>query len=355
MTGHAGATHAPARPPQADERRLAIAAFLAVALFALAFVASPPGAAAAAPWERPSVLLVTAHPDDETMTCMGRFRERGWSVAVALVTNGESGEVVQGICSPCTSPTGDALVERLPGPDTWVVRPPSGPRLRRVVTAAALAAQRRREFLLSQSFHRVTGVYFLSGLYGFDFEDSWDDGVTRWDTSELTARLRTVARAVRPDVVVTLNPDEKWAHPQHQGLGRIVRALHAAGGFDTPGRPGPVLYGIREQGWYAESLAPQSGDEVFDRSARSAVLRGTYAEYWVRATSAYVSQSSHPVWFAARVRAGILPGYGDVEIIRRLDGGDRPGLEALFEQQPPDRTAMERLPRHPRVVDLSGG
>jgi LmbE family N-acetylglucosaminyl deacetylase len=311
--------------------------------------------AVAVPQVNPSVLVVTAHPDDETMTCMGRFRERGWCVVVALVTNGESGEVVQSICSPCTSLTGDALVERLPGPHTWVVRPPAGPRLRRIVTPAALAAQRRREFLAGQSFHRVTGVYFLSGLYGFDFEDSWDDGITHWDTSELTARLRTVARAVRPDVVVTLNPDETWAHPQHQGLGRIVRALHAAGGFDTQGRPRPALYGIREQGWYAESLLPQSGDEEFDRRARSGVLRRTYAEYWAQATSAYVSQSSHPVWFAARVRAGILPGYGDVDVVRRLDGGAGQGLEALFEQYPPDRAAMERLPRHPRVTDLSGG
>ena len=81
----------------------------------------------------------------------------------------------------------------------------------------------------------------------------------------------------------------------------------------------------------------------------------TYAEYWTAATSSYVSQSSHPVWFAARVRAGILPGYGDVELIRRLDQGDGPGLEVLFERYPPDRAAMKRLPTHPRVVDLSGG
>ena len=159
----------------------------------------------------------------------------------------------------------------------------------------------------------------------------------------------------RPDVVITLNPDEVWAHPQHVGLARIVQAMYEQGRFDTPGRPRPLLYGIREHGWYARSLLPQSGDVTFDRTARSPVLGRTYAGFWARATSYYVSQSSHPLWFAARAGAGILPGYGAVDLLRRL-GADaqRPGLEALFDSYAPDKAAMRRLPLAPRVVDLSG-
>jgi len=303
--------------------------------------------------QQPSLLLVTAHPDDETMACMGRFRERGWRVSIALVTNGEAGQAVQRIDAAHPSPDGDVPVERPPGPGTWVVHPPAGPRLRRVTTPAALAAQRRREFLCSQALNGVTTVYFLSGLRSFAFEDSWDHGVRNWDQSALTALLRDVAARVRPDVVVTLNPDETWAHPQHQGLGRMVLTLHGAGGFDSPGRPRPALYGIREEGWYAQSLQPQVGDLTLDRAARSPVLGVTYARFWATATSCYVSQSSHPVWFAARVRAGLLPGYGAVELIRRLDDDGGPGLDALFAAYPPDRAAMRRLPRHPAVVSLS--
>ena len=326
------------------------------ALLALAAAALPAGAPAAGHLREPRplrVLLVTAHPDDETMACMGRFRERGWRVSIALVTNGESGQVVQGIDAERLSSTGDVLLERPPGPGTWVVRPPAGPRLRRIATPAALAAERRREFLRSQAVNGVTRVYFLSGLRSFEFEDSWDDGVTRWDVGSLGELLRDVGAQVRPEVVVTLNPDETWAHPQHQGLGRIVRSLHAAGAFDAAGGARPPLYGIREVGWYAESLAPQTGDVSFDRTARSPVLGTTYARCWRTATSSYVSQSSHPVWFAARVRAGILPGYGAADVIRRLDAGDTPGLGTLFARFPPDRAAMRLLPARPAVVWLS--
>jgi hypothetical protein len=133
-----------------------------------------------------------------------------------------------------------------------------------------------------------------------------------------------------------------------------VRALHADGAFDSPPRARPALYGIREPGWYAESRLPQDGDVTFDRTARSAVLGRTYAQFWNAATSSYVSQSSHPVWFAARVRAGVLPGYGDVEVIRRLDGDQGAALEVLFARCPPDKAAMERLPARPDVVDLTG-
>ena len=54
------------------------------------------GAAGPIPPRIPNVLLITAHPDDETLFNLGRFRERGWRISIALVTNGEHGGVVQG-------------------------------------------------------------------------------------------------------------------------------------------------------------------------------------------------------------------------------------------------------------------
>jgi hypothetical protein len=79
----------------------------------------------------------------------------------------------------------------------------------------------------------------------------------------------------------------------------------------------------------------------------------TYAEHWRRASSRYVSQSSHPIWFEARAGVGLLPGYHDVDIIRRLDEPqNRPGLEALFALFPPSRDKVLLLPRRPRVEQL---
>ena len=303
----------------------------------------------------PRVLLITAHPDDETMFSLGRFRERGWNVSVALVTNGENGQVVQAVRAPYDpARDDDILVEKPPGPGTWLTTPPRGPRLRQIRSPVALAEERRREFIDSLSLHGVTQVFFLSGLQRPDFEDSWDNGVSRWDKRLLAERLAEVVRRVRPDLVITLNPGETWAHPQHWGLARIVQALLDEGAFAVAGRPRPALYGIRENGWYKRSTRPQAGDIRLDRTAASRVLQTTYADYWQQATASYLSQSSHPDWFAARVRAGILPGYGAVDIIRLLaPGGGRPRLDVLLESSPPDSAAMARLPSAPEVIDLS--
>jgi hypothetical protein len=178
--------------------------------------------------------------------------------------------------------------------------------------------------------------------------------VKNWNTPLLERRLAEVARRVRPYVIITLNPDETWAHRQHWGPARIVCQRYRDGRFDRPGEPAPILYGIREHGWYDQSLVPQAGDERFDRTQTSPVLGATYAQAWTTATSCYISQSSHPTWFAARVAAGLLPGYSTFDLIRRLDASARPGLPSLFASHPPDRSAMSALPARPRVIALSG-
>lgn len=304
--------------------------------------------------EAPRVLLIIAHPDDETMFNLGRFKERGWKVAVALVTNGENGSVVQRINSDYDSiRDNDVLIEAVPGPGVWTRRPPAGRPLVAIGTPQDLARERRREFLASLAVQSVSSVFFLSSIPDADFEDSWDHGIRNWDLGLLLQRLNVATRRSRPQLIITLNPGETWAHPQHVGLARCVRNWFDQGKFDAPGQMRPTLYGIREHGWYQRSTEPQTGDLQFDRLAWSPGLQMTYVEHWRRASSRYVSQSSHPIWFEARAGVGLLPGYHGVDIIRRLDAQpDRLGLEALFAQFPPDRDKALRLPRHPQVEQL---
>jgi LmbE family N-acetylglucosaminyl deacetylase len=303
------------------------------------------------------VLLITAHPDDETMFNLGRFRERGWQVSIALVTNGENGSVVQGIRQDYDPKKDeDILIELDAGPGAWLTIPPDGPRLKEVTTHPDLARQRRQEFLASCSKHGVSTVYFLSDLERADFEDSWDNGVINWNQTLLTARLTDAVNRSRPDLIITLNPDETWAHRQHFGLARIVKTLWQAGSFDLPGALRPTLYGIREHGWYQQSWTPQSGDLQFERSSFSSVLGMSYESYWREATSFYISQSSHPVWFDARVGVNILPGYRGTDMIRRLDTmTGREGLDQLFSRFPSDPLRAALLPTTPVVVNLAGG
>lgn len=71
-------------------------------------------------------------------------------------------------------------------------------------------------------------------------------------------------------------------------------------------------------------------------------------------TSSYISQSSHPDWFAARVGAGILPGCGAFGLIRQLEtNAERARLEVPLGRYPPDSAAMARLPATPKIVDLT--
>lgn len=298
--------------------------------------------------------MIAAHPDDETLFNLGRFAERGWPMGVALVTNGESGSVVQSIrphYDPKRDP--DVLIEKQPGLDAWLTVPPSGPRLRVIASPTALAKERRREFLQSLSVHRVSTVFFLSTVRDPTYDDNWDEGIRNWNKPALRKALIAAVKDFRPDLIVTLNPAETWAHPQHVGLGRLVAKWRSAGRFDRPQRP--ALYGLREHAWYPESIPRQPGDLTFSRATHSNVLGSTYERYWRKATSAYISQSSHPVWLDARAAVGILPGYRGIDVLRRIDRTKgKSGLKAQFSEFPPNRQAYQELPRRPVVVKNKG-
>ncbi|MBV7700523.1 N-acetyl-1-D-myo-inositol-2-amino-2-deoxy-alpha-D-glucopyranoside deacetylase [Streptomyces sp. TRM70350] len=156
--------------------------------------------------ERPSrrLLLVHAHPDDESINngaTMARYAAEGAQVTLVTCTLGERGEVIP---PGLAHLTGAALGEH---------------RLRELT--AAMRALGVEDFRLLGG----TGRYRDSGMMGLPDND--DPGcLWQADVDEAAVHLVEVIREVRPQVLVTYDPDGGYGHPDHVQAHRI--AMRAA-------------------------------------------------------------------------------------------------------------------------------
>jgi len=178
---------------------------------------------------RGGLVVVHAHPDDETLATGGllaTWAAAGQAVTVVTCTRGERGEVIDTVAHP----TG---VGRLEG------------------DGAGLAAYRERELAGALAALGVTDHLFLDtvGLPGaarVRYEDSgmaWvapgiagaashptaglpDGAFVGVPLDEAAARLAAVLRDRRPAVVATYDPDGGYGHPDHVRTHDVtVRAL----------------------------------------------------------------------------------------------------------------------------------
>ncbi|WP_052702952.1 PIG-L deacetylase family protein [Paenibacillus beijingensis] len=190
--------------------------------------------------EKWRVLLITAHPDDET-SCGGtlaKLADAGHEITVAVATSGNRG-------------TQDPSIR----PDQ-------------------LAQIREREM---QEASYILGVHKLIGL-------GYDDG-TLADQAGLKEHLYRLIRSERPDIVITLDAWRKYEfHPDHRALGlAATEAAYLADGC-----------------WYypehaEEGLKPWKPQEVYliwsDDPNYSVDVCATW-ERKLLAADAHVSQSS---------------------------------------------------------------
>ncbi|NYV76991.1 N-acetyl-1-D-myo-inositol-2-amino-2-deoxy-alpha-D-glucopyranoside deacetylase [Streptomyces sp. UH6] len=157
------------------------------------------------------LLLVHAHPDDESINngaTMARYAAEGAGVTLVTCTLGELGEVI----------------------------PPELAHL----SGAALGAHRRQELAAAMRELGVTDVRLLGGAgrYG----DSGMMGLPDNDVpgafwgapvDEAAEHLVAVIREVRPQVLVTYDPDGGYGHPDHIQAHRV--AMRAAELAADPG------------------------------------------------------------------------------------------------------------------------
>ncbi|MEU8901042.1 N-acetyl-1-D-myo-inositol-2-amino-2-deoxy-alpha-D-glucopyranoside deacetylase [Nocardia sp. NPDC048505] len=163
------------------------------------------------------LLLVHAHPDDESITTGGtiaHYRRRGVPVTVVTCTLGEEGEVIGDEYAQLTVEHADQL---------------GGYRIAELTRAlAALDAGAPR-------FLGGAGRWRDSGMAGTPSAENPRAFVNSGAAAE--AALTEIVLELRPEVVVGYDPKGGYGHPDHIRAHRITSAaVHAAAekGWDTP-------------------------------------------------------------------------------------------------------------------------
>jgi LmbE family N-acetylglucosaminyl deacetylase len=148
--------------------------------------------------DAPSVLVVFAHPDDESLTCGGtiaRLADAGVNVVLLCASRGERGS----ISDPSLVPDGD------------------------------LAGVRTREL------HDAAAILGISDVIVLDHRD----GNLRWQAvPELHAEIVQLVERYRPSAVITFDEDGLYWHLDHIGVHERTYTAMLSFGGDAP----PLYY-----------------------------------------------------------------------------------------------------------------
>lgn len=151
------------------------------------------------------LLLVHAHPDDETIgtgAVMARYVAEGAHVTLVTCTLGEEGEILVPALAGLAAAEADQL---------------GGYRLGELATAMQA---------LGVTDHRIlggAGRWRDSGMMGLKENDA-ARAFWRADLDEATRELVAVVREVRPQVLVTYDENGGYGHPDHIQAHRVAMA-----------------------------------------------------------------------------------------------------------------------------------
>jgi N-acetyl-1-D-myo-inositol-2-amino-2-deoxy-alpha-D-glucopyranoside deacetylase len=153
------------------------------------------------------LLLVHAHPDDESITtgaAIARYAAEGAEVTLVTCTLGEEGEIAG------SRPDLDGL-------GAWAADQLGGYRVSELAAACAALGVSR------QSFLGGIGRWRDSGMAGTP-SASHPRAFTGGDAGEQAAQLLEIIDRVRPQVVVTYDPFGGYGHPDHIRAHEITMA-----------------------------------------------------------------------------------------------------------------------------------
>ena len=196
------------------------------------------------------LLLVHAHPDDESINngaTMARYVAEGAQVTLLTCTLGEEGEILVPELAQLAADQADQL---------------GGYRVAELATAMAALGVTDTRFLGG------AGRWRDSGMVGTG-ANAHPRAFWHADLAEAVDAAVAVVREVRPQVVVTYDPDGGYGHPDHVQVHRVTtRAVELAA--DAGHRPdlGPA-WGVAKVYW---TVVPVS---VAERAARALAVADT--------------------------------------------------------------------------------
>lgn len=151
------------------------------------------------------LLAVLAHPDDETFGCGGllaRYAAEGAQVALVCATRGEVGEI----------------------------RDPS------LATSDRLGSVREAELRAACEVLGIRPLYLLgyrdSGMAGTP-DNEHPQALHKADQEELTGRVVEIVRRIKPQVIITFDPNGGYGHPDHIAMHHAARKAFQAAGSAT--------------------------------------------------------------------------------------------------------------------------
>ena len=146
------------------------------------------------------ILLVHAHPDDETINngaTMALYADRGASVTLVTCTRGEEGEILVPGLSHLASEQGDQLGAH-----------------REIELEAAMKA-------LGVKDHRFLANYRDSGMMGMPANER-PDVFWQADVDQAAALLVEIIEEVRPHILITYDEIGGYGHPDHIQAHRVA-------------------------------------------------------------------------------------------------------------------------------------
>ncbi|MEV0085765.1 N-acetyl-1-D-myo-inositol-2-amino-2-deoxy-alpha-D-glucopyranoside deacetylase [Saccharopolyspora sp. NPDC050642] len=163
----------------------------------------------------PRLLLVHAHPDDETLWTGGtiaRYAARGVQVVVVTCTLGEEGEVIPESLRGLASDQADQL---------------GGYRVGELRSACAALRVADHRFLGGIGRWRDSGMLWEQPGQAGALPDAHPRAFAVGDLQEQTDALEAVLRDVKPQVVVSYAADGGYGHPDHVRAHEVTVAAAA--------------------------------------------------------------------------------------------------------------------------------